>query len=573
MTITGGLLVSSYSPGFLVDYLLIAGGGAGGNKRGGGGGAGGFRADTLSVNQDNVYTITVGAGGAPGAGSNTVGNNGGDSMIIGSNTTTVRGGGRGGTGTYAGYRDGATGGSGGGAGSSDGSSDSFGGSGLTGQGRRGGDALNGYGGGGGGGAGGAGADQPSSNNGGAGGAGLAWPTGTGTVGGIPVWTSRGLVGTGDLVAKTNIGWGSFMNTYAIWHTSGSSTVGIDETVTVTFPYTGLYYIQAAADNGVTVYVDGVSRISTTTFTGSVTVNITLDSGNHNIRTVAYNISGPGGMSVLVATQTNNYYAGGGGGGERVQGGGAGGAGGIGGGGAGGDRDGTDGTANSGGGGGGAGDAPYYRGGSGGSGTAVIKYPDSYAESAYSGAIYTLADGYRTYTWVASGYIRFFSPFISADLTYDPTKSGGNFTVSGNTVTTTGQFASVLYAITQTTGKIYFEFTVISEIGDGYGWYVGVQRAPTRVGNYHNGTSGNGNGGAGTAFGSIVATHTYGVLIDLGAQTVAWNGAAAVAIPGTGQLYFAVYDGTSSGTGSGSINWGTSSFVNTVPAGAIPAGSQ
>jgi hypothetical protein len=175
----------------------------------------------------------------------------------------------------------------------------------------------------------------------------------------------------------------------------------------------------------------------------------------------------------------------------------------------------------------------------------------------------------------SGGIKIISRTIANDLTYDPTWSGGNFTVTGNTVTTTGQFASVLYALRQTSGKIYLEFTVISEIGDGYGWYVGVQRVPTRVGNYHNGTSGNGNGGAGTGFGGPgigVANHTYGVLIDLDAQTVSWNGAAAVAIPGSGQLYFAIYDGTSTGTGSGSINWGTSSFVNTLPAGAIPAGS-
>jgi len=165
--------------------------------------------------------------------------------------------------------------------------------------------------------------------------------------------------------------------------------------------------------------------------------------------------------------------------------------------------------------------------------------------------------------------------VIANLNYDPTWSGGNFTVSGNTVTTTGQFASVLYAIVQTTGKIYLEFTVITEVNDGYGWYVGVQRVPTKVGNYHNGTTGNGNGGTGTAFGGpgvIAATHTYGVLIDLDAQTVAWNGAAAVAIPGSGPLYFAVYDGTSSGTGSGSINWGATSFAYSVPAGAIPAGT-
>lgn len=574
LTITGGLSVTSYTPGYQVDYLVIAGGGAGGNKRGGGGGAGGFQSGQLTARPNDTYTISVGAGGAYSGTASSIGNNGGDSTMSSQrNTITARGGGAGGTGTYAGHRNGVSGGSGGGAGSSDGSGSSFGGSGISGQGNKGGDATHGYGGGGGGGAGGAGANQPTSNYGGAGGIGLDWPTGSGTISGTSIWNSRELVGTLDLVAKTNAGWGTFMNTYAIWHTSSSSTVTIDQTVTVTFPYTGLYFIQAAADNGVTVYIDGVSRLTTTSYTSSVTIDIPLAVGSHDIRIVADNSGGAGGVSVLVATQTSNYYAGGGGGGERYASGG-GGAGGLGGGGAGGDVNGTSGASNTGSGGGGAGDGPTYHGGSGGSGLAAVRYSDAYPESAATGATYSLADGYRTYTWASSGTIRFFSPFTAVDLTYDPTWSGGGFTVDGNTVTTTSQFASVLYAIQQTSGKIYLEFTVISEVGDGYGWYVGVQRVPTRVGNYHNGTTGNGNGGAGTAWGypSLTPTHTYGVLIDLDAQTVAWNGAAAVAIPGSGQLYFAVYDGTSSGTGSGSINWGTSSFVNSVPAGAIPAGS-
>ncbi len=61
-----------------VDYLVIAGGGSGaGYALGGGGGAGGYRTGTgLSVNTGQLYTVTVGAGGASapgtyrGAGSN-----------------------------------------------------------------------------------------------------------------------------------------------------------------------------------------------------------------------------------------------------------------------------------------------------------------------------------------------------------------------------------------------------------------------------------------------------------------------------------------------------------------------
>jgi len=172
----------------------------------------------------------------------------------------------------------------------------------------------------------------------------------------------------------------------------------------------------------------------------------------------------------------------------------------------------------------------------------------------------------------SGGIKIVSQTLAGDLTYDRTWSGGSFTVVGNTVTTTGQFASVLYALRQTLGKIYFEFTSINAGSDGYGCYIGVQRVPTRVGNYHNGSGYNGNGGLGRFLESITTGMTYGVLIDLDAQTVSFNGAGAQVIFGSGQLYFAVYDGTSSSTGSGSINWGTSPFAYSLPIGAIPAGA-
>jgi len=160
-----------------------------------------------------------------------------------------------------------------------------------------------------------------------------------------------------------------------------------------------------------------------------------------------------------------------------------------------------------------------------------------------------------------------------NLNYDVLLSGGYFNVAGNTVTTTGQFASVLYRLIQTTGKIYLEFTHVSDTGYGYASYFGLQRAPTQVGNYHNGTTGNGNGGAGIAFNPLTPTgSTYGILVDLDAQTVSVSGGSPQAIPGSGQLYFAVYDGTSSGTGSAVLNWGMTNFVYSVPPGAIPAGT-
>jgi len=98
-----------------IEYLIIAGGGGGGgdtpgtNQHLGGGGAGGFlesyEGQTLGsdfsgarvyVNKDDVFTITVGAGGGKGTGSNR-GSNGGNSSIVksGSYSVTALGGGGG----------------------------------------------------------------------------------------------------------------------------------------------------------------------------------------------------------------------------------------------------------------------------------------------------------------------------------------------------------------------------------------------------------------------------------------------------------------------------------------------
>lgn len=102
---------SSVSVPLSIDYLVVAGGGgSGSNAESGGkefigaGGAGGYRYFTSqSVSPSTNYTVTVGAGGAPGS-------NGGNSTF---NTTSSSGGGRGGNTRGA---AGASGGSGGGAG-------------------------------------------------------------------------------------------------------------------------------------------------------------------------------------------------------------------------------------------------------------------------------------------------------------------------------------------------------------------------------------------------------------------------------------------------------------------------
>jgi hypothetical protein len=130
---------------YTVDFLVIAGGGGGGSDRGAGGGAGGYRNSystessggggssetSLELTPGNVYTVTIGGGGA-GAGVSPAnkGTSGSDSSIAGTGITTLTsvGGGGGGSG-FASLDTGEDGGSGGG-----GSSNQSAGSGTANQG-------------------------------------------------------------------------------------------------------------------------------------------------------------------------------------------------------------------------------------------------------------------------------------------------------------------------------------------------------------------------------------------------------------------------------------------------------
>ena len=155
---------------------------------------------------------------------------------------------------------------------------------------------------------------------------------------------------------------------------------------------------------------------------------------------------------------------------------------------------------------------------------------------------------------------------ATNVLFSSTASGGSFTITNNSSVLTSSYSSILFPITQTGGGVYFEFTPV--LNAGAAWYVGMQRSPSRVGSYEAGVGPTGNLGTGTIFypanGSISS-----VLINLGTtSTVAWNGGSSVVIPGTGQLYFGVYNGTTSTQSSGIINWGTSSFTTPVQPVAI-----
>ena len=140
-------------------------------------------------------------------------------------------------------------------------------------------------------------------------------------------------------------------------------------------------------------------------------------------------------------------------------------------------------------------------------------------------------------------------------------SGGSFAVRNNNYVAMTAYSSVLFPINQGEGKVYLEFT--PETGAGTGFYVGVQRAPSRIGAYEAGVGATGNLGTGTVFYPVNGSISSALINLDNTATVTWNGGSAVTIPGSGQLYFGLYNGSANTQGIGTINWGTSSFATVI----------
>jgi hypothetical protein len=93
---TTGALTFTAQKSLSVDYLVIAGGGAGGNNASGGGGAGGLLYNSTTIQPNQIYTVTVGAGAANSTNYSSSGTNGSNSSLIGTGVSvTATGGGAG----------------------------------------------------------------------------------------------------------------------------------------------------------------------------------------------------------------------------------------------------------------------------------------------------------------------------------------------------------------------------------------------------------------------------------------------------------------------------------------------
>ena len=133
---TTGALTFTAQKSLSAEYLVVAGGGAGGNNASGGGGAGGLLYNSTTIQPNQTYIVTVGAGGANTTNYSSAGLSGTNSSLIGTAVSVTATGGGGGAGPNS--TPALVGGSGGGA--SGYSGVSTGANGTTGQGNKGGNS-------------------------------------------------------------------------------------------------------------------------------------------------------------------------------------------------------------------------------------------------------------------------------------------------------------------------------------------------------------------------------------------------------------------------------------------------
>ena len=263
---TGGFQSFVVPVGFdsTIDVYLWGGGGAGGGTdahRGGSGAGGQFAYSQITARANDQVSVYVGGGGAPGgSGGGAPGGSGGASGVsVDSKQFTGANGG------YAGPRPWSGGGGGGGGAT------------LI--------AVNGIpqavaGGGGGGGGGGCnspGGDAPGSTN---PLSGLVYPA--------PLW------GTYPNFLSANGVWGP--DRY-----SGS----FSGQWTVTFPVSGMYYLQGTADNGFSYHIDGNPVLSGGDWGTIYTESVYVNAGNHTVSMYADNWGGPASAALVITAPSGS----------------------------------------------------------------------------------------------------------------------------------------------------------------------------------------------------------------------------------------------------------------------------
>lgn len=106
-----------------------------------------------------------------------------------------------------------------------------------------------------------------------------------------------------LYARSDGRWGGFMNSYAVWPTTGTEVASYTIYRTFNAPYTGTYYVRTSVDNGGSMYIDKdyVSGTMAGFSTNSLTA-VTLTVGPH---TLIFNVSNGGDVAGFACTISNS----------------------------------------------------------------------------------------------------------------------------------------------------------------------------------------------------------------------------------------------------------------------------
>jgi hypothetical protein len=108
------------------------------------------------------------------------------------------------------------------------------------------------------------------------------------------------------VALTNVSngaWSSFLNTYGVWNNSVNY---VDNTYNIVVPTSTSCAVIMSTDNYGYVDIDGVTVLSSSSYTTTTQTTVNLTSGTHTIRIRGYNTGGPGGIGVTVESAVAFY---------------------------------------------------------------------------------------------------------------------------------------------------------------------------------------------------------------------------------------------------------------------------
>ena len=109
-----------------------------------------------------------------------------------------------------------------------------------------------------------------------------------------------------LYARSDGRWGSFLNTYGVWPTTGSEVASYVVYRTFNAPYTGNYYVRTSVDNGGNMYIDKdlVPGTMSSYNTYSTTV-VTMTAGAHTLRFDVYNSGDVAGFACTISNSTDS----------------------------------------------------------------------------------------------------------------------------------------------------------------------------------------------------------------------------------------------------------------------------